>query len=121
MFIYFNVFTSHPTHWPVICYYTIVISDFLYVKLKQLLDRKLMKTMFKREMEEVAMIYSRCSLPVFNLAVYLGGSYLISSVIYSYVGIWKPIFWLCLWSLGKPVSLGKYVQFCLGDTLPRSA
>lgn len=91
------------------------------VKLKQLLDRKLMKTMFKREMEEVAMLHSRCRLPVFNLAVYLGGSYLISSVIYSYAGIWKPIFWLCLWSLGKPISLGKYVQFCLGDTLPRSA
>lgn len=84
------------------------------MKLKQLLDRKLMKAMIKREMEEVAMLYSRPRFPVINLAVYLGGSYLISSSIYSYAGIWKPIFWLCLWSLGKPVSLGKYVQFCLG-------
>lgn len=78
------------------------------MELKQLHDKQNEITS-QREMEE----FWPCSvgssrLFFINLAVYLQGSYLISRMVCSYAGTWK----LCLWDLGKPVCLHKYVQFC---------
>lgn len=57
-------------------------------------------------------LYSNAGFFFINLGVYLEGPYLISSMVCSSAGTWKPTFLLCLGDLGKPVCLRKYVRFC---------